>query len=776
MVDYKLRLGDGTTFSVDEKGLTTWLQGGLVDDKARVQPAGSKKWFSLKQVLAAQGAQRGHAERQTVKGRADVDRQAAQETAEIERKVAEQRAAEERKAAEDLAAAERKAEEDRTAAERKIIEEREAAVRRAAEERAAAEARAAAERQAEQERVEAERRAAEERAAAERSAAEAREAEAERLVAAERAERAERKRKAEEARLEAEQQAAENARLAAERKAAEERAAERKAAEDRAAAARRETEAREAAAREAERVAEAERLVAAERAERAERKRRADEERLAEQRAAEERAAAERRANEARAREREESMHAFHVSDLSEPPATEIAIEPAAAATEIAIEPEPTMVKVEDFERELGLNPVTFADGSGAPSARESPVPRTDRATYTPSLDRSESRPASRGEDAASRGVEPARTFVRPPTAVDNAVMRLLKVVDRGVVWVVRSLVPLTGDAVARSIRSLKSAGPKLTSAIPNLKSVAPKLKGLLARGAKPAEPASAGDIPAAASTVDPTPWSAPAPPPPPLAVREPPRAPEPPRVPEPPRAPLKPPPSLQKVDVIPFASGSAPSASEREEEVWDGEDAWEEPGAVASMFAVLWLWVKRVTIATALIVTTVALYLNKEKWLPQAESAAIVLGEGVDELSDRVPRTVPKAAIEAAHAEVPHLGPQTIELIMAKSTEGVLEPVEVFRRAHQAAERARPSLPKVVAAEIDHHLAAVAAELPPAEGEQLRSYFATVRAGTATAAYQDQEAAWLMARGVKRLPAERVARMQELFAQAITLALQPPV
>ena len=45
MVDYKLRLGDGTTFSVDEKGLTTWVQGGLVDDKARVQPSHLKSNF-----------------------------------------------------------------------------------------------------------------------------------------------------------------------------------------------------------------------------------------------------------------------------------------------------------------------------------------------------------------------------------------------------------------------------------------------------------------------------------------------------------------------------------------------------------------------------------------------------------------------------------------------------------------------------------------------------------------------------------------------------------
>src|SRR5262245_55008712 len=49
---YKLRLGDGTTFAVDEKGLQTWLQGKLVDQNARIQPAGSNKWFTIRQLQA----------------------------------------------------------------------------------------------------------------------------------------------------------------------------------------------------------------------------------------------------------------------------------------------------------------------------------------------------------------------------------------------------------------------------------------------------------------------------------------------------------------------------------------------------------------------------------------------------------------------------------------------------------------------------------------------------------------------------------------------------
>src|SRR6188768_463579 len=46
--DYKLRLGDGTILAVDEAGLRTWL----LDDKAMVQPAGSRRWMALKEALA----------------------------------------------------------------------------------------------------------------------------------------------------------------------------------------------------------------------------------------------------------------------------------------------------------------------------------------------------------------------------------------------------------------------------------------------------------------------------------------------------------------------------------------------------------------------------------------------------------------------------------------------------------------------------------------------------------------------------------------------------
>jgi len=46
--DYKLRLGDGTILAVDEAGLRTWL----IDNRAMVQPAGSRRWIPLKEALA----------------------------------------------------------------------------------------------------------------------------------------------------------------------------------------------------------------------------------------------------------------------------------------------------------------------------------------------------------------------------------------------------------------------------------------------------------------------------------------------------------------------------------------------------------------------------------------------------------------------------------------------------------------------------------------------------------------------------------------------------
>ena len=184
----------------------------------------------------------------------------------------------------------------------------------------------------------------------------------------------------------------------------------------------------------------------------------------------------------------------------------------------------------------------------------------------------------------------------------------------------------------------------------------------------------------------------------------------------------------------------------------------------------------KRVTIATALIVAVALLALNKEKWLPQAKDAANVLGAERGQArgaasADRAPRSDRGGArADPVSPPADHRADPGQEPGRAGAGRGL--PARAPGRRDAPGRRS----PTNVAAEIDNLTAAAAAGLDPAEGEQLRGYLAALRAGTPTAAYQDKEAVWLMARGARRLPAERLARMEELFAQAVTVALPPPV
>jgi hypothetical protein len=65
-------------------------------------------------------------------------------------------------------------------------------------------------------------------------------------------------------------------------------------------------------------------------------------------------------------------------------------------------------------------------------------------------------------------------------------------------------------------------------------------------------------------------------------------------------------------------------------------------------------------------------------------------------------------------------------------------------------------------------------AALTEAEAARLRQYLDRLAAGADTLPYEDDEAMWLTARGARRLPAERLARLRDLSAQAITAGLGP--
>jgi hypothetical protein len=228
---------------------------------------------------------------------------------------------------------------------------------------------------------------------------------------------------------------------------------------------------------------------------------------------------------------------------------------------------------------------------------------------------------------------------------------------------------------------------------------------------------------------------------------------------------------------VIPFAD--APTVRSRPveepaEDVWDGDEPG-EPGLVGSAVATAWLWIKRATIAAALVAGVAILALNREAWLPRAKSDLTTLGGEVDRYASRArAKEIPPPAVEAASREIPHMSAETLRLVMARSGRGPLAPVDAFRRAYDAAEAGRAALGQAASAELDALHGLLAAELPEAERARLASYLGRVRTRTGTASYEDQEAMWLLARAARRFPSDRLDRLQALLAQAVAGGLPP--
>jgi hypothetical protein len=169
-----------------------------------------------------------------------------------------------------------------------------------------------------------------------------------------------------------------------------------------------------------------------------------------------------------------------------------------------------------------------------------------------------------------------------------------------------------------------------------------------------------------------------------------------------------------------------------------------------------------------------VLLVRNYKAWFPGAMETTVRVFSRMDELKARIaPPQASRVAMEAAGEKLPQLSPPTIEAIMLRSGQA-LGPSDVFRRATEAAARGRAALAPSAAGEMDSHMAAVMAALTEAEAASLRQYLRRLAAGEATLPYEDDEAMWLTARGARRLPVERLARLQDLSAQAVTLGLGP--
>jgi hypothetical protein len=136
-------------------------------------------------------------------------------------------------------------------------------------------------------------------------------------------------------------------------------------------------------------------------------------------------------------------------------------------------------------------------------------------------------------------------------------------------------------------------------------------------------------------------------------------------------------------------------------------------------------------------------------------------------------PPTLPPD-VQAAVDQLPHLTPETIQVVMKKSAYRPRDPAEVFSRAETAAVRGMSSLPEEEAKELATLRLAVARSLRPTDRQRVRGYERIRTGRELLSVSEDVKVLALFARGVRALPPEKRARLQELLGKAIVAELGP--
>ena len=236
------------------------------------------------------------------------------------------------------------------------------------------------------------------------------------------------------------------------------------------------------------------------------------------------------------------------------------------------------------------------------------------------------------------------------------------------------------------------------------------------------------------------------------------------------------PPPELAPLRLAPIADEPVP-----EEDVWDGESEDDAEGPVA----LAWTWGKRLVLALVVMMGLGSAVAWWPVWVPWAREQALpwITENGVrlfTAIDRRVhpERAVPPpgaeaerqrtlaAARESAAAQLPQLDGPTIERVMASSVVDVVEPAELFSRAHEAIARGLPSLAAPEAAEARTLKARMLGALPGAERERLREYD-RMRAHRSTLPFEDREAMLITARAFRALSEPDRQRLQALWTKA---------
>jgi hypothetical protein len=221
---------------------------------------------------------------------------------------------------------------------------------------------------------------------------------------------------------------------------------------------------------------------------------------------------------------------------------------------------------------------------------------------------------------------------------------------------------------------------------------------------------------------------------------------------------PAMPPPPLEALPTLRLAE-LPPEPEKEEEDIYD--DGTEGFGAVR-------LWAKRAALV-ALALGALGIAVSWRSWWPglQEHGAAVTTTLEAKLEKDREAR-----AFETSLAQFPHLDAATVRLLSRDAPDLVhADPLEVFRRAYDAAERGLPTLAPEEAKELGQLHSRLLATFSAREREILSDYDGARRT-RGTLPFQDRDALDLTARAANALPPESRTRLQKLNGKAIAAGL----
>jgi hypothetical protein len=229
-------------------------------------------------------------------------------------------------------------------------------------------------------------------------------------------------------------------------------------------------------------------------------------------------------------------------------------------------------------------------------------------------------------------------------------------------------------------------------------------------------------------------------------------------------RAPLRPPTPIAELPSIRFSERDEP---DEEGDVYGGE----EQGFWA-FFPVVWMWTKRIVLLGGLLGAGVLLARHWDTWFPRAAELGQTLFTEIDRQAHSAQRSRERdQALASAVERCPHLAPATIRLVLSTSSDGVLEPPEVFGVATDAADRGISTLSPAEAAELRALQSELASRLRPPQRARLAEYDRS-RATRGVFPFENPAALDLVARGARAMPAASRARLQELLGKAVAAGL----